>query len=80
MTCSVRALKDCLEASKIQTGPLFCPINRHGQLIAKRLSGHAVTLIVKRYFFIQKEVNAVSGYSLRAGFATSAAKNKVQSI
>ncbi|WP_269474213.1 hypothetical protein [Candidatus Protochlamydia amoebophila] len=42
MTCPVRAVKDWLVISGIQKGPLFCPINRHSQLILKNLTGHAI--------------------------------------
>lgn len=73
-TCPVRALEAWLEASGITEGPLFRPINRHGQLQDKRLSDKAVALVVKR----QAEAAGLdpskySGHSLRAGLATAAA-------
>src|SRR3982751_1249577 len=34
MTCPVRAVQDWLAASGIQSGPLFRPINRHGQILS----------------------------------------------
>lgn len=77
ITSPVMAVKDWIEASKIISGPLFCPINRHGQLRGERLSGHAVALIVKRKYPDKENIDNVSGHSLRAGFVTTAAKKKV---
>ena len=76
LTCPVRAVKDWLDAAKIQFGPLLCPINRHGQLQCKRLTAHAIALIVKRSYLEGSSKN-ISGHSLRAGFVTTAAKRKV---
>ena len=61
----------------LKSGPLFHPINRHGQLLLKRLTGHAIALIVKRSIPDDMELTNVSGHSLRAGFVTTAAKKKV---
>jgi hypothetical protein len=36
-------------AAKIDTGPLFRVMNRHGKVVDKRLSGEAVAMVVKRY-------------------------------
>jgi integrase len=73
-TCPVRALKDWLELSSIVRGPVFRPINRHGQLGARALTGHAVAIIVKRLAAqAGLPVPDLSGHSLRAGFVTSAA-------
>lgn len=77
ITCPVRAIKDWVECSKITSGPIFRPINRHGQLQTKRLSSHAIALIVKRCYLEDGNSNNVSGHSLRAGFVTTAAKKKV---
>lgn len=41
-TCPVRAVKDWIELSSVVSGPLFRPINRHGQLGSRALTGHAV--------------------------------------
>lgn len=74
-TCPVRALQQWLEASKIKTGPLFCAINRHGQMQPGRLSDKAVVLIVKRQASAAGlDPQLYSGHSLRAGLATSAAE------
>lgn len=72
--CPVRALDDWLSRSAIETGPLFRPVNRHGYVLARRLSGEAVSLIIKeRVVAANIEKSGYSGHSLRAGFATSAA-------
>ncbi len=74
-TCPVRSLRAWIEASGIETGPLFCHINRHGQIQPGRLSGTAVALIVKRHAGAAGLVDSAkyAGHSLRAGLATAAA-------
>lgn len=73
-TCPVRALRAWLEVSGITTGPIFRPINRHGHMANRRLSGHAVALIVKRCAAAAGyDPSKFAGHSLRAGLATSAA-------
>lgn len=73
-TCPVRALAAWVEAAGITEGPIFRPINRHGQVQAGRLSGHAVALVVKRYAEAAGlDAERYAGHSLRAGLATSAA-------
>jgi integrase len=72
--CPVKALEQWLERSAIVTGPLFRPINKAGSVSEKRLSGEAVSLIVKRGLIAAGlDPTGYSGHSLRAGFATSAA-------
>jgi integrase len=62
-----------MEASKIDAGPLFRSITRHGQ-IQGRLSGFAVAVIVKRYAgVVGLDAAAFSGHSLRVGLCTAAA-------
>ena len=53
--------KDWIEASKIQSGPLFCPINHHSQLQPKHLSEHAIALIIKRNYYEEKNPFAFLG-------------------
>lgn len=77
LTCPVRAIRDWIDSSKVSTGPLFCPINRHNQMQSKRLSSHAIALILKRNYLDEENAHNISGHSLRAGFVTSAAKRKV---
>jgi integrase len=45
--CPVKALLAWLSASEIREGPIFRPVNRHGRVHARALSGEAVALIVK---------------------------------
>ena len=73
-TCPIRAVETWLSAAKIESGAVFRVMNRHGQVLPKRLSGEGVALIVKRY--VEKlgcDPAVFSGHSLRAGLATSAA-------
>lgn len=90
-TCPVRAYQKWLEASGVSHGPVFRAINRHGQLATAALSDKAVALILKRavrasalaHGATPEEAQAraaeVSGHSLRAGLATSAAVNNAPS-
>lgn len=73
-TCPVRALAAWVDAAGITEGPLFRPVNRHGQALAGRLSGYAVALVVKRAATAAGlDAANYAGHSLRAGLATSAA-------
>lgn len=72
-TCPVRAVRAWIEASGIESGPLFRSITRHGK-VQGRLSGFAVALVVKQYANAAGlGAAAYSGHSLRAGLVTSAA-------
>ncbi len=78
LTCPVRALQDWLRAAAISDGPLFRPVNRHGQLLTGRLSDRGVARMVKRTAAAAGLDPAnYSGHSLRAGLATAAAMNGV---
>ena len=75
-TCPVRALRSWIEQARISEGPLFRPVDRHGKLRRGRLHSDAVGAIVRRA--LAKAGFAAEqycGHSLRAGFATQAAKN-----
>lgn len=73
-TCPVTAINAWLDRSETTDGPLFRPVNRHGQLGAGRLTAQAVSLVVKRAVEqIGLDPTSFSGHSLRAGFATTAA-------
>src|SRR5450755_2019315 len=73
-TCPVETLAVWRAAAKIETGPLFRGVNRHGQVLPERLSGEAVAIVVKRYVEpLGFDPSAFAGHSLRAGLATSAA-------
>ena len=72
--CPVQALEQWLVVSGIERGPLFRSINRYGATSSARLSGEAVSLIIKqRVEAAGFEPAGFSGHSLRAGFVTSAA-------
>ncbi len=78
--CPVTALTDWLAQSGIEGGPIFHPVDRHGRIQGQRLSGEAVSLIVKaRVEAIGLNPVDYSGHSLRAGLATSAAAAGVSS-
>src|SRR5688572_28418076 len=62
-------------APGIEAEPIFRGVNRHSHLLDQRLSGEAVSLIVKeRIAAAGLDPVRYSGHSLRAGFATSAAQ------
>ena len=75
--CPVKALLIWLELARIDTGPLFRPINRYDQIVGnKGLTAQSVALIVKasvRMMSGDEAAKMVAGHSLRAGFATQAA-------
>ena len=84
-TCCVRSVQRWLQASGIKSGPIFRPINRHGQIRPRRLTGHSVAILLKEALAeslrsqglpeaqIKEKVASFSGHSLRAGYVTSAA-------
>jgi integrase len=72
--CPVIALDAWLTTAEISTGAIFRRVNRHGQILPTRISGEAVSLIVKaRLSGAGYDATDFSGHSLRAGLATSAA-------
>jgi integrase len=73
-TCPVRAWRAWRLKASITEGPLFRGIDRHGNIAEGRLSDRAVALTVKRRAEAAGiKPDTVSGHSLRAGLATSAA-------
>jgi integrase len=87
-TCPVRALLVWVSTADIGEGPIFRPINRHGQVRPRRLTDDSVARIVKRSVRAARHValaksnfalaehldpRRFAGHSLRAGFITSAA-------
>ncbi|MGA3093612.1 MAG: site-specific integrase [Terriglobales bacterium] len=73
-SCPLWALEQWRAAAKIESGALFRVMNRHGQVLNRRLSGEAVGMVVKRYVgWLGYDVEDFAGHSLRAGLATSAA-------
>jgi site-specific recombinase XerD len=82
LTCPVRALRDWLSQTQTQSGiergPLFRPIDRHGNLKAQRLTDQSVALIVKRCARdAGLDWEKYAGHSLRSGLATAAANADV---
>lgn len=76
-TCPVIALRCWLERARIDAGPLFRAIDRHGR-IHGGLSGRAIACIVqRRVASLGLDARRFGGHSLRAGFATSAAASGV---
>lgn len=72
--CPVQHLAGWLDLAKITSGPIFRGTNRHGHVLDQRLSGEAVSIIVKkRAEAAGFDPDLYSGHSLRAGLATSAA-------
>lgn len=72
--CPVTALDQWLSRADVDTGPIFLGVNRHGHISKQRLSGEAVSLVVKeRLAAAGIDPSGYSGHSVRAGFATSAA-------
>jgi integrase len=78
-SCPVLALDAWLSASNITEGAIFRPVDRHGHVQGSRLSGEAVLIVVReRVAAAGLDPTCYSGHSLRAGFATSAARAGVQ--
>ncbi len=72
--CPVAALEAWLEVSGIKEGALFRRVTKSGSVRVEGLSPSAIATIVKRRAAqIGHDPTRLSGHSLRAGFATSAA-------
>lgn len=79
--CPVAALDAWLALSGIETGPIFRPVDRHSHVAPERLSGEAVSLVIReRVAAAGIDPTGFSGHSLRAGFATSAAQAGVSTL
>ncbi len=71
----MREVQAWIEAAGIEDGPLFRSLRKGGAVSGDRLSGEAVSALVKRHVLgIGFDQAKFSGHSLRAGFATSAAR------
>jgi integrase len=72
--CPIAALKQWLEVAEITEGPIWLQMDKHGNILPQRISGEAVTDIVKtRVRNAGYDPSGFSSHSLRSGFATSAA-------
>jgi integrase len=79
--CPVRALENWLSIARIEDGPVFRPVDRHGRVSAGRLSGEAVSLILRvRMAAAGFDPAGYSGHSLRAGFVTSGTRAGVSTF
>ena len=79
-TCPVRALALWREQAGLTKGdgPLFRPMDRHGNVKPQRLTTQSVALVVKRYAAAAGlDPDQFAGHSLRAGLPTSAAQRGV---
>ena len=75
------AVERWLAASRIVAGPVSRPVDRHAHVAPQRLSGEAVSLVVKeRVAATDIDPTGFSGRSLRAGFATSAVQPGVSTF
>jgi integrase len=73
--CPVVAFDAWLAVSGVAAGAIFRPVDRRGHVLETRLSGEAVSMVVrKRVGDAGLEPMGYSGHSLRAGLATSAAQ------
>lgn len=79
--CPVKSLEIWLAKSQIDHGLIFRALNRHGTMIADKLSAEAVSQIVKnRAAQIGLNHAGYSGHSLRAGLCTSAAAAGISTL
>ena len=79
--CPVNALETWISRSGIRQGAVYQPISRHGRPGEVRLSGEAVSLILKERMVASRlAATGYSGHSLRAGLATSAAQAGVSAV
>jgi integrase len=73
-TCPVRTLQEWLTALAVAAGPVFRPLNRHGDIQPGRLSPAQVARVVKKLAHrAGLDPAKYAGHSLRAGHATAAA-------
>ena len=73
-TCAVQAVQTWIATASLSSGPLLRPVDRHGRVAGRRLSGHMVGCVVKEAVRrVGLDASLFSGHSLRSGLATSAA-------
>ena len=77
--CPVISLKNFLDLSKINSGPVFRRFVKGSKLSENRLTDQTVALLIKEYLNLAGiDSKNFSGHSLRSGFATSAAESGVE--
>lgn len=73
--CPVREVQAWLSAGALAEGSLFRSLRKGGIILPDRLSGEAVSALIKRHVHgVGLDPTKFSGHSLRAGFVTSAAR------
>ena len=73
--CPVKSLKEWINISKINSGPIFRKFNRGFNLSTMRLNDQSVALLIKYYLNLAGiDSKNYSGHSLRSGFATATAE------
>jgi len=72
--CAVRALAAWLEAAGITSGPIFRAVGADGRVRPDAVSDRSVARIVQKVAAAGLDPATVAAHSLRAGFATTAAK------
>jgi len=74
LTCPVRAVRAWLDVAVIVRGPIFRPVDRHGNVAGTQLTDQSVALVVKRCAKAAGlDPRRYAGHSLRSGLATAAA-------
>jgi len=73
--CPVKSLKEWINISKINNGPIYRKFNKGFSLSNLRLSDQSVALLIKNYLNLAgMDSKSYSGHSLRSGFATVTAE------
>ena len=79
--CPVAALTAWRDILVDNIGPLFRPVDRHGNISTNRIRSDAVSTILRgRLAYAGINPDGYSGHSLRAGLATSAARAGVSTL
>ena len=74
--CPVESLKNWLNITKINSGPIFRRLSKSSRLLKNRLTDQTIALLIKKYLSLAGvDSKDYSGHSLRSGFATSAAES-----
>ena len=75
VACPVEALQAWLSVATIDSGPVFRPLRKDGQVRTRRLTDRSVSNIIKTHALrVGLNPAKYSGHSLRSGFVTSAAR------
>jgi len=71
--CPVKAVENWLQTAQIESGPIFRPVNRAGQVLCNQLHSQSIALVLKDYAKrVGLNPDNISGHSLRSGLVTSA--------